>query len=292
MNRRKWIYISHKGEQHKVSVLHSPKLGHLLILVNSKMALADKKVFGQDSYTFFIDDELCIIDVLTVEGKFQYDFRFNLTAETELNKTRKKNSKKNVLYSLSTFGGLFTIVGTLIVVITIFQDTQKWKSVRDYGVVSVANVEIIELQNKFSIFYYYRDSLQYIGGTIGTYKDANPILKNGFPIQNDDAFLVTYSNKIKTNNKIHLDYPTPKTVQRYRQLAATTYLKNHTDVSTNYCDCVLDIAYEMKNWQGLALVYNEKTSSETHERFNQKKYQEWIASDAFLDKEVDCWSLK
>lgn len=267
-------------------------LGHFIILVNSKLLLADKKVFEQDSYPFFIDDELCVIDIAIIDGKYKYSFRFDTTAKTELNQIRSKKQRKNLLLSLSTFGTLFAVVATIIIVIFVVQDIRKWESVRDYGVVSVADVEILEFKDRHHIFYHYRDSLYHVSGTLDSYKEPNPVLDNGFPIQDDDAFLVTYSKKIKTNNKLHLNHPTNRTVDRYRKLAQATYLENHTDLSTDYCNCVLDIAYQMKKWEGYALVYNQQKSKKANKRFNQQTYQQWVTSDAFLDKEVDCWQLK
>lgn len=261
--------------------------------MNRKIILLDKKVFGQDSYSFFIDDELCIVDILIINNRYQYQFRVDTTAKTALNDIRKKKQKENLLYSLTTFSGLFTAVAIAMTLIFITQDNRLWESVRDNAVLSVAQIRIIELQNnRFHVFYTYRDSLRQVQGFLKIYDDANPILDNGFPVQNEDGFLVTYSNKVKTNNKLHLNHPTHQTVQRYRQLATDKYLKNNPQAMPDYCNCIVDIAYATKGWEGYALVYNARTTASDNERFNHKIYQDWLNSKAFLDKEIDCWQYK
>ncbi len=293
LNKSKWTYISHQGEKGFITIFHSPKLGHFVVLYNDKIVLADKKVFGQDSYSFFIEEELCIIDIKVIDNRYDYQFRVDMAAITPLNQLRKENNRKNLFYSLLSFGGLFTAVAITMLTVFVVQDNQKWASIKDYGVLSVATIRILDGKyHTFSVLYTYRDSTQYIQGFLETFDTPNPILTNGFPVQNDDAFLVTYSNKIKSNNKIHLEYPTKSTVQRYRSLAQMKYLQNNPEATVAYCDCILDIAYKTKEWQGFSLIYNANTKSDDNQRFNQKKYQEWIRSSIFLDEEINCWQFK
>lgn len=261
--------------------------------MNNKIILLDKKVFGQDSYSFFIDEELCIVDILIIDNKYQYKFRVDTKVETELNQIRKEKRKKNLLYSLTTFGGLFTAVAIAMVVIFTVQDNRLWESIRDNAVLSVAKIEIIELQkNRFHVFYTYRDSTRTVRGVMSSYKEPNPILENGFPVKPNDAFLVTYSDKVKTNSKLHLNHPTHRTVQRYRQLASAKYLKNNPKAMPDYCNCIIDIAYATRGWEGYALLYNATTSTTDNERFNTQTYENWLNSKGFLDKEIDCWQYK
>ncbi len=261
--------------------------------MNGKIILLDKKVFGQDSYSFFIDDELCIVDILIIDNRYQYSFRVDTTAKTALNQIRKEKQKKNLLYSLTTFSGLFTAVAIAMLLIFMQQDNRLWRSIVDNAVLSVATIKIIESQeNRFHVFYIYRDSIRQVQGFVDAYDNPNPTLDNGFPIQNNDGFLVTYSRKVKTNSKLHLNHPTNKTIQRYRQLASTKYFENNPKAMPDYCNCIVDIAYATKGWEGYALIYNATTTPSDHERFNTETYQNWLNSKAFLDKEVNCWQYK
>ena len=293
MNRSKWTYISHKGEKSIITILHSPRLGHFAILMNKKIILLDKKVFGQDSYSFFIDDELCIVDILILNNKYKYKFRVDTSAKTELNQIRNKKRKTNLLYSLTVFGGLFTAVAIVMVIIFRVEDRRLWESIRDNAVLSVAKIEIVELRpNQYYVTYIYRDSIRQVQGLIGSYQEPNPVLSNGFSIQTNDAFLVTYSTKVKKNNKLHLNHPTHKTKQRYRQLASAKYATNNPKAMPEYCDCVLDIAYATRGWEGYALLYNATTSTSDNKRFNTKSYENWLNSKGYLNQEIDCWQYK
>ena len=293
MNTSKWTYISRNGERNLITILHSPRLGHFLIFFNRKIVLANKKVFNQDSYSFFIDDELCIVDIRTVSGKYTYTFQVDKKADTPLNQFRKKNDQKNLYYSLTTFGFLFFMVGIAMVAIFHQQDSAKWKSILENAILTTAEIQIIELKrNQFHVFYSYKEGNINYRDIIQTDKTSNPILDNGFPIETSDAFFLTYSSKMKRNNKLHLDYPTPKTTQRYRILGEAKYQENHPAANSSYCDCIADIAYELKDWKGYALLYNEQNLSSDNERFNQKEYQSFVNSTPFLDAEVDCWKYK
>lgn len=293
MNTSKWTYISRTGERNLITILHSPRLGHFLIFFNRKIVLADKKVFGQDSYSFFIDDELCVVDILIVNNQYAYSFRIDSKADTPLNQFRKKIDRKNLFYSLLTFGFLFFMVATTMISIFHYEDSNKWASLQTSGVLSVGTIHIIELRDKqFHVFYDYRDGKTYYRDELKVSNTPNPILENGFPIYNNTAFLLTYSEKKKAVSKLHLDYPTPQTIQHYRALAKEKYQQNHAEISPEYCDCALDIAYNLEGWQGYALFYNEKTATKENERFNQKNYQAFTGSESFLDNEIDCWQFK
>jgi hypothetical protein len=255
--------------------------------------LADKKVFEQDAYSFFIDDELCVVDIKIVNHQYTYSFKIDQKADTPLNQFRKKIDKKNLYYSLSTFGFLFLMVTITIISMFHYEDSNKWESIQKHGILTVGSVQIIQLKdNQYHLFYTYRDDNVYYRDALLAKNVPNPILPNGFPAYTNDAFLLTYSATVKRNNKLHLDYPTPKTVQHYRSLAQAKYQQNHPTENPKYCDCLLDIAYDLDGWQGYALLYSEQTPTKENERFNQKNYQSFINSQPFLDKEIECWQLK
>ena len=117
MNKAKWVYISGKGKRNIIGVLHSPRLGHFIIYCDKKIILAERKVFKPTSFSFFIDDELCIISTNIINGKFKYQIQFDTQTETPLNKVRKKINKKNIRYSLLAFLGLF--IGAKLTVVSI-----------------------------------------------------------------------------------------------------------------------------------------------------------------------------
>jgi hypothetical protein len=249
-------------------------------------------VFKPTSFSFFIDDELCIISTNIINGKFKYQIQFDTQTETPLNKVRKKINKKNIRYSLLAFLGLFTFVAISMVVMFTIQDNFVWNRLKNHAVISVAKIEIAHIKDQHHVFYTYRDSTRYVRDVLKIVKESNPILANGFPVENDDAFLITYSSKIKTTNKLHLDYPTPATVSRYELISKTKYLENNPEVQADYCDCLLDIAYEIDNWKGYATFYNQQTNPSNNERFNTITYQKLINSSTFADAEVDCWQYK
>ncbi len=300
MNTQRWIYISPTGSRNAVGVVHSTKLGYLIVYCDRKVVLAERSVFEPTIFTFFLDEELCQIVVLKDDkGQFVYQFNLDLKTNTPLNQQRRKTNTKHKNLSFLSFSLLFIFVALAMFFSFKIQDNKRWVALRDNGVLSVATVGITEIKaQKHIIFYTFRDSSQYIQsplrnskGKVRYFKIKNPTLENGFPIRENDRFLVTYASNKRQISRLHFSEPTATTVERYKVLAKKRYLKNNSGVSEEYCNCVLEIAYRLKGWKGLATLYHQKTPSKTNATFNYQTYQNLIHSSPFLKEEEDCWQF-
>ena len=63
--------------------------------IMDKILIIDFKVRETKSYSFFIDEELCEINITRTNDKFIYTFEINKTVQTPLNAKRKKREKKH-----------------------------------------------------------------------------------------------------------------------------------------------------------------------------------------------------
>jgi hypothetical protein len=295
VNKTKWVYIGgDSARQSIVGALHSPKLGYLIVYCEDKIVLAERNVFDNANFSFFLEDELCTISVTLNNGVFSYGFSYDTQVKTPLNILRNKTKLKNIYQTTTAFSILFAFVSIAMIIVFTMQDTYKWESLRDFGVLEVATIELYQKENDLYITYVYRDSTRYSVHVLSTRKsiNSNPVLENGFPVQSGDEFLVTYSFKEKVNHKLHLNYPTAKTINRYRALAKSNYLKNNTKHKESYCDCILDIAYNISGWRGYAAIYHQKTLPSALDSFNQERYEAFIREPAFLKQEVQCWQFR
>lgn len=103
------------GGQHRIGLYHGANSGHVLIYCNARIVVIDFSVWDSKTYTFFIEDELCEIQLDRVKGGFTYDFEVNKTADTPKNKQRKRRERKYLFYSI---GLLFLLV--LIVLLSVW----------------------------------------------------------------------------------------------------------------------------------------------------------------------------
>lgn len=293
LNRYKWTYVRPNGGTSKVGLLHNPKKGHLLIYCDLKVLLVDNKVFGSDAYSFFLDDELCVIHLdRDKEGQFTYRFEIDTKSDTPLNRERKKTNRKNILYSLLSVLGLATFVGLVIVVGYFYNQYIDSQELKTYPAYADAQVYVRQDGDRYLAFAMFSDSIDSYYQKIGYFDTPKPIFKNGFPLQEGDQFKVKYAKPNPANNILLYDTPSKTQIKKYHAAAFQQYQTFYPTYSEAYCNCVLKIAYDLKAVEGYALFYHLKTLPSENAKYNKKNYEEFTESAAFLDKEVDCWGDK
>jgi len=115
LNQQKWTFLDDFGRQHKVGIYHSPSSGNLLIYCNAKIVLIDFLITASKDYSFFIEEELCMIKVEKEEdSSFSYNFSVNKKVDTPLNKLRESREKKYLLYSLIIIFVFLLLIGLII----------------------------------------------------------------------------------------------------------------------------------------------------------------------------------
>lgn len=107
MSQKSWIFLDESGGQHRIGLFHGSNSGHVLIYCNGRIVTIDFSVYQTRTYTFFINDELCEVQLDRVEGGYTYTFEVNKTADTPKNKSRRKRERKYLFYSI---GMLFILV--------------------------------------------------------------------------------------------------------------------------------------------------------------------------------------
>lgn len=110
-----WIFLSQDGDKYKIGLYHGETTGHLLLHCNQKVIQIDFGVNTEKSYTFFIKDELCEINLTRTNNHFRYAFNVNNSLQTPLNQARKKQRLSHRLYLLILTAALLTLLITLLV---------------------------------------------------------------------------------------------------------------------------------------------------------------------------------
>jgi hypothetical protein len=109
MSQMTWTYIADDGSLHKVGLFHGDNTGHLLIYCNASIMVIDFSVHSTRNYSFFINDELCDIEVEEKEGKFYYGFKVDQITDTPRNRVRRRLIREEVRQSL--------LIGTILIVV-------------------------------------------------------------------------------------------------------------------------------------------------------------------------------
>ena len=114
MSQMTWTYIGDDGDQHKIGLFHGDNTGHLLIYCDARIVVIDFNVLTSRNYSFFIDDELCDLEVEEKDGKFSYGFKVDEITDTPRNRGRAKMVREEVRQTL-VVGLIFLLIILLIV---------------------------------------------------------------------------------------------------------------------------------------------------------------------------------
>ena len=114
MSQITWTYIDDEGSRHKIGLFHGDNTGHLLVYCNTRIVVIDFGVQSSKNYSFFINEELCDIEVEEKEGKFSYGFKVDQITDTPRNRGRRRMIQTEVKQSLLLGLGFLLVI--LIVV--------------------------------------------------------------------------------------------------------------------------------------------------------------------------------
>ena len=124
--------------------------------------MVDRKVFEPDTYTFFVDDELCKIYLeLNNQGQFVYRFEIDTESDTPLNQARKKDNRKNIIYSLLTFFGIALLLGVLVGSGYFYNQYVDAKELKKYAAYTEATIHTRISDGRRLAFYAFTDSTGY-----------------------------------------------------------------------------------------------------------------------------------
>lgn len=304
-----WVYLDPQGGRHRVGLYHGDNTGHLLIHCNMRVIQVDFSVKDTKSYSFFIEDELCQINIhKDRNGTFSYEFKTDRKVDTPLNRQRKALGRKNLKYVLWTAVGLLLIVAGATYGLNRFD---KWQEGARFMENSLLSAEAMTSQGKLAttgkqtfaqLFFHTEgkkkkvlysfvtaDSIRATGQF--NIPDEMPyVLPTGFPLAENDAFRVTYLPSDPRIHRVEFDAPARSTITRYLLLAKEMEQQTHPSESADYVACLVLTAAEKRNWPVLAeFIFQQKTPAE-NTRYNGDTYLKMIR-DPTLSELVkkSCW---
>jgi len=254
--------------------------------VDQKVIIVDFNIRDSKNYSFFINDELCEIKLERKKDQMHYHFEINQEADTPRNRARKKVERKYLKQAVIFVSALLIALVSVVIYFNSTLKTQKATvQLLQNPKEAIGRVKIKEEKGQKSISYFFvADSRSFNA------KTEIPLNFKGMPIENDDEFLVEYSEKNPTVNKIRFNSPTKKQIEIYRNRVLEKHAYLHTELSKQHIQCLINIAYDLKGFTAFADFYFQKMSPEENSKHNQNTYLRLTRDLPFKNKvKKECW---
>lgn len=288
MNHYTWTYVGDAGRNYRVGLMYSPRAGHLLIYIGSKIVQVDFKVFESKEYTFFIEDELIHINLERRGDEMFFHFNIDKKADTPRNRVRNALEHKYFIHLLIFLG----VMGLIVTGVVFFgrnakkSETQRIEEMLAKGSEeAVGRVLIKKLDDTHSEISY-----QFVAGTktITTVSmlQSEPLilLVNPMPLEAGDEFRVRYSARKPHVNQMLFSEPTPRQVETYKQRAIAKHEKLHPDAPPGMTPCFVQAAFEQDSIRALADIYFQDTKPGYNLEHNLETYAKLTSNKGFLSK--------
>lgn len=257
-----------------------------MIYCNSRIVLIDFHVLQTKSYSFFIEEELCEVNIERRENRFFYDFHVNREVDTPVNRAwrvkLRQNRRKTVILITSFFITLIVFIGIGLYLSNLPGKDQRQALLAARSSESIARVFISErLGDSLAMHYSFAANGQ-------VYESEGHIpaqaTTNGMPLESGDEFTVLYADSHAFVNQIDFDKPTAEQIQRYRLRAIQRHLDLHPEITEQRAQCLIEIAYEIKGVGGLADFYFQDLQPTANAQHNQLTYLRLTRDTPFVQK--------
>ena len=227
MNHYSWTYLGDNGRNYKVGLMHSPKSGHLVIYIGSKIVQIDFKVFESKDYSFFIEEELVHINLERRGNEMYFTFNIDKKVDTPRNRFRHALERKHFYHLLLFIAGM----GLLVSGVVIWgrnakkSETERLEEMLAHGSEETLGRVLIKRidSNRSEISYQFVAGNQTITSHSLLQSEPLILLVNPMPLELGDEFRVRYSHRKPDVNQMLFSEPTPHQIELYKQRAAAKH---------------------------------------------------------------------
>lgn len=259
-----------------------------MVYLNSKVIIIDFQVLETKTYSFFIEEELCEIEVERKEDdRFAYGFKINQDVDTPLNRQRKAKEKSDMRKTYWFATGFFAIIliGSLIFAYAYRQKKQRLAQTLSNASRAVA-VQVVQ-QRQDSVELKFQLEFQ---GLTRDYVRSVPIeaIITPFPLETGDEFNLRFSLYKPSINQFDFESITYTQLGRYRDRTIAIHQKSHPELTEDQVACQVDIAFQLYGIDGMANFYFQNQQTKDSPRFNQDSFQKLIRDLPYLEKVEAC----
>ncbi len=291
-NRVNWTYVGDKTRPCLVELKHFRDSGNLAILCDGKVLITDFEVYDEKEYSFFIGEELCRILVKKHEsGQFSYEFKIVEDIDTPLNQRRKKLSRRHLIQSLLVIFGVMLLLAGIMGGGYLAYQNKLAKDLRENGITKVIPIKVqshVDRGKFYNAYYTFRYKNKKQAGHLKLPKNQNDelIAPNGFPLQNDDEFLLTFSSKNSDNFRLDFHAPSEVQVERYRLRILERMATDSLEIPYN--NCLLNAVYQVKGLSGWANVYYKNISPKKNKKYHSDSYEKMMQEEKIKELTATC----
>lgn len=284
MGQFSWKYIGNPAEPPKlVTLYHGERTGHVLITMNSQVIVIDFNIRDTKSYSFFIDEEFCVLEIIKEPTRFVYTFKIDENIQTPRNEKRKKRERSNIIKTAISFSILIFFACLMTCLHKKKKDfNPSFTSVYDRN--SKAVIKNISSSGWISYSYKHNDEI-FVDSIQGR------AVYRSFPLEVGDEFRIRYATANPTKHLIKLQEPTAEQVNRYYQMAIDKEQSLHPTQSRARAECRLEIALLLFPNNAIATFYFQDRNPEKYaDGFNANSYKRMVRSVKFKEKAKKCLS--
>ncbi|MEZ4949020.1 MAG: hypothetical protein R2879_05490 [Saprospiraceae bacterium] len=291
MSQFSWTVIGQNGKKYQIGLYHGNKTGHVMVHCNMKVILIDFSVLESKQYSFFLDEELCELNLERQGDSFRYGLNLNKDADTPLNRKRKLLDKRNLIQSGLFLLGTIAVIGTIIFAIHFFRnhgtELAKNELLAKEGLETSARL-VHEDEKTVWSYIYIADGKAYTRNL--TEENLRDFFPYPLPLANSDEFKLKYARSNPNVHEILWAQPDEKSIKRFKALAYEVQKKEHPETSPEMLTCQIDAAFEVQGLEGLSNIYKQTEPDNGTSKFNNNSYLRLTRSIPFenLVKEK-CW---
>lgn len=226
---------------------HGLESGNLALFCNGKLLLVEYDVFDDRSVSFFIDEELCRIEIQKVKGQFQYRFVIDEKVDTPLNRVREEARKTDRRKSLLLIGSLAVFFLALILGQYFYNQSRILADIRENGRVTVVQVHYVQVNGHWEGRFTYPFRGAIYDGSV----EASEVDQAGE--HQPEEFLLRYSKRRPERHHLLLNQPSLTQLRRDRQGLLENCIQQ-LGSSRKPCDCLLQESYQQEGptaWKSL-----------------------------------------
>ncbi|MEQ1747600.1 MAG: hypothetical protein ABMA02_19370 [Saprospiraceae bacterium] len=303
-----WVYLDDFGGRHRIGLYHGDRTGHLLLHCDALIVQVDFSVKETQTYSFFVEDELCEVSVVREAQGFSYDFQVNKRLDTPRNRLRKSDERRTRKYLAIMIVGLVLFVSTVVIGLRWWGQRHKISPAAEStltsgltpenahrlateGRTAVAQLIVVQEALRRRIFYGFTTTQNaQISGLLSVPDTGQIVLPNGFPLRDRDVFAVRYLPADPHVHQINFDNPAPETVAGYLELARVAEVAAHPEHSPGHSLCVATLVLRHQGWHRLADLVFQQTPAKNNPRNNRETYLRLVRGVEFA-KLVgrECW---
>lgn len=286
------ILLNHYHNSQDVSI----RLNGVVLFHESLSSEETKK-----SFQFFIDSELCEINITKENNTYQYQFTSHPYSTSQLGRQRKFKAQ---LQEWGIATGMIAVCLMIFVpaIYYFFVQLPNRQNLDLGGMITAGVVTKIDpistsktLVKNANAYYKFLVNDDWFQGktTIKRSKSGKYITENGLPLAAGCEFEVLFSGINPEKSRMLFKKPTDQQASKYCEIASEPCLYNpppeiDSDLHSDYCKCISKGVYYRFGLDGIAHILSQNEPHSRLNKYNQKTFERLTQKNTYKEIIVFC----